>query len=76
MEEKKQENKSHSYIKTFLWHVSASTGMNSKVIRNACCLPPRSGLKRERGAQCRDRPGWGCPRLGYLTWGGDWVVWS
>lgn len=44
---KYEENKSHSYIKTFLWHVSASTVMKSKVIWNACCLLSCSSLTTE-----------------------------
>lgn len=44
---KREENKSHSYIKTFSWHVSASTVMKSKVIWNACCLLSCSSLTTE-----------------------------
>lgn len=74
---KREENKSHSYIKTFSWHVSASTVMKSKVIWNACCLLSCSSLTTE--GLCLG----GSPQRGdflywdYLTWvgggGGVWV---
>lgn len=65
---KREENKSHSYIKTFSWHVSASTVMKSKVIWNACCLLSCSSLTTE--GLCLG----GSPQRGdFLYW--DYLTW-